>query len=314
MIRYIKQSEIDKKRWDHCISNAVNSKIYAYSWYLDLVTNTQWDALIDDEYSTVFPLPFRKKAGISYLYTPIFIQQLGIFYEQAPTNEMLQSLLQAVPMNFKLIDLNFNTGNNLQKVATEAGFRMTMKSNYELSLHEPYDHLRKKYSENLRRNIKKAKEKGLVISNVQSPIAIIDLFRMERGKKISRWKDNEYSLFEQLCQKVNTEANLKILEARLSDGTFVAGAVFFIINGRAIFIFSATGEQAKSTGAMSGLIDCFIADHSDQAIVLDFEGSSDPGLARYYSSFGSERLEYPHIFRDQLPLAVQLARFLKQSR
>ncbi|OIP03307.1 MAG: hypothetical protein AUJ97_04685 [Bacteroidetes bacterium CG2_30_32_10] len=59
-IRYLKHKEIDKDKWDNCIEKAFNGIIYAYSWYLDIVSEN-WDALIEDDYKTVFPLTQKKK-------------------------------------------------------------------------------------------------------------------------------------------------------------------------------------------------------------------------------------------------------------
>ena len=78
MIKHLRHNEVDKKKWDDCIDNAFNGIIYAYSWYLDIVCPT-WDALIEDDYEKVMPLTHNNKLGISYLYPPLFTQQLGVF-------------------------------------------------------------------------------------------------------------------------------------------------------------------------------------------------------------------------------------------
>ena len=89
MLQYLKHGEIDFQRWDDCIDHAINSYVYAYSWYLNIVAG-EWDALVeekDGKYQRVFPLPFRKKAGIKYIYQPPFTQQLGLFSRLLKGNE-----------------------------------------------------------------------------------------------------------------------------------------------------------------------------------------------------------------------------------
>jgi lipid II:glycine glycyltransferase (peptidoglycan interpeptide bridge formation enzyme) len=73
-----------------------------------------------------------------------------------------------------------------------------------------------------------------------------------------------------------------------------AGAFFVYSNKKVIFYFSATDETAKANGAMPLLIDHFIRKHANAHITLDFEGSNDPGLARFYKSFGANEVTYPH--------------------
>src|SRR6266542_2732865 len=94
-IKYLLQDQIDKTKWDRCIDESPNGLIYAYSFYLDQMS-THWDALVLDEYKAVMPLPWRKKAGIYYLYQPFNIAQLGIFGE-AINQELVAAFLNKVP-------------------------------------------------------------------------------------------------------------------------------------------------------------------------------------------------------------------------
>lgn len=311
MITYIKHKDIDKERWDACIRGAANSRMYAYSWYLDCVTGGQWDALVADDYQLVFPLPSRVKAGISYVYTPFFIQQLGAFASPAPDMETMQELLQAIPSTYKLVDLNLNGLNDPGKLPPVCDMKLSMKPNYELMLDHDYGHLQKNYSANLKRNIKKAAGDELSIIAGGAVDTIIALFRAERGSQLRRWKDPEYLLFKQLVETCRQHLQVDIREAHDRAGNFVAGAIFFVSSERVVLIFSATGEQAKARGAMPFLIDHVIRDYAGKKMLLDFEGSCDPGLARFYAGFGSAKTLYPHIYRDHLPLVVYLAKRLK---
>ena len=87
MIQYLKNKEIDFKKYDACIEAAINSRIYAYSWYLNIVADN-WDALVLNDYEAVMPLPWRQKYFIKYIYPPAWTQQLGVF-SSAEVNETL---------------------------------------------------------------------------------------------------------------------------------------------------------------------------------------------------------------------------------
>ena len=45
MVQYIQQKNIDRIKYDACIQQAKNSRIFAYSWYLDIVADN-WDVLV----------------------------------------------------------------------------------------------------------------------------------------------------------------------------------------------------------------------------------------------------------------------------
>ena len=83
MIVYHKNNEIDREQWDNCIRILPGAKPYAYSWYLDIMA-PGWQALVDDDYDSVFPVPGFSRFGIQYIATPVFLQQLGAFSPDKP--------------------------------------------------------------------------------------------------------------------------------------------------------------------------------------------------------------------------------------
>src|SRR5690606_3700778 len=87
MIQLVHHANIDFEKWDMCISSAVHSEIYAYSWFLDCVS-PQWSALILNDYEAVMPLPIKSKYGIRYIVQPPFCQKLGVFSPQTISEEM----------------------------------------------------------------------------------------------------------------------------------------------------------------------------------------------------------------------------------
>ena len=59
-IRYLRRQDIDDAKWDACIH-----LIYGKSYYLDHMTDGQWDALIMGDYEIIMPLTWRRKMGCS---------------------------------------------------------------------------------------------------------------------------------------------------------------------------------------------------------------------------------------------------------
>jgi len=97
-IRHLTHKEINQKKWDTAIDQAVNGQSYAYAWYLDCVAEN-WDALVADDYAYIMPLPWNAKwLGVKQIYQPIFTQQLGIFGKEKPTKEIILSFLKASQM------------------------------------------------------------------------------------------------------------------------------------------------------------------------------------------------------------------------
>ena len=177
MIRYLKHNEIDKKKWDSSLDQSVNTLIYAYSWYLDIVSPS-WCALMEDDYSSVMPLTGNKKYGIDYLFPPYFAQQLGVFSKNKLTQQKIENFLNAIPPQYKFIEANLNTKNTFDL----SGFRLKKNTNIELNLNHPYETLRKKFSEDTKRNIKKAEKHAVQLKKGVSASDIISIFRKNTGK------------------------------------------------------------------------------------------------------------------------------------
>jgi len=116
MIKYVPHHQIDRKKYDHCVEHSFQRRIYAFSWYLDAVTE-RWDLMVEGDYQSVMPLPRKTKYGINYIYKPVWIQQLGIFsLKELPVKTEIE-FLKCVSKNFLWIDFNMNSDNRLNHKA-----------------------------------------------------------------------------------------------------------------------------------------------------------------------------------------------------
>lgn len=300
-IRLVPNKLIDRTAWDQCVNQAVNGTLYAYSWYLDLVCEG-WDALVSEDYETVFALPFRKKLGISYLYQPFFTQQLGILSIRHITPEIADAFLDAIPLKYLLVEINLNTFNR----PDETKWAIKQNLNYELDLIESYPILRKRYSQNTIRNIAKAERNAVSISTHVKPEDIIRLFRTNTGRRFGHIKDDDYKRLIRLVYECIHHRKAVCFGAYSRENTLCAGAIIVFSHRKAIFLFSGTDEVARSNGAMSLLIDHFIQDSAGNHLTLDFEGSNDANLGRFYSSFGSTCVQYPSVYINRFPVFVRV--------
>ena len=63
---------------------------------------------------------------------------------------------------------------------------------------------------------------------------------------------------------------------------------------------SVSSEEVILANAMAFLIDSFIKEHAEQHLVLDFEGSMIPGVARFYESFGGQKHRYFQLIKNNV--------------
>jgi hypothetical protein len=301
MVKYIPHSEIDFEKWDQCIENCLNGIIYPYSFYLDQVS-PGWDALVSGDYEAVMPLPHRRKAGISYIFQPFFVQQLGVFSPQPVSKEMVSEFISNIPGKFRSVNYNLNTYN---KTESSDHYHVRERSTYELDLISPYEDLRKNYSENTLRNLKKAEKSKVFVTRSSSPDEVIHAFRAYRGKKIKNLNNPEYLMLKHLIYSGIHRGNAMVYNAYTEQNNFCAGVVFFHSHRKSILIFSGNTPEAKKNGAMTAIIDQYIKDYAEKNITLDFEGSEDKNLARFYGGFGSKECLYLQLTINNFPLILK---------
>ncbi len=296
MIVHLASYEIDRGRWDECISRSFNGIIYGYSWYLDVVC-PGWEGLVEDDYKSVMPLTCGKKMGFSYLFPPFFVQQLGVFSVNKLTEDAVKQFLSHIPEKYRYWEINFNTFNKIP----QGDYVLTPHLTHELDLIDSYENLAKQYSENTRRNVRKAEKNNLNLVEKISHEEVITLFRTNRGKDVAALGEIQYDILRRLLKAVDARQRLVALGVANESGKLTAGAFFVLANNKAIFLFSGMNEQGRETGAMFYVIDQFIRKYAHHNLVLDFEGSDQPELARFYRSFGAKECVYLQAKQNRLP-------------
>lgn len=282
MIGYLTHNQIDKQRWDECLAQSPDGLIYAWSWYLDVV-HPDWEALVENDYEAVMPLAGSRKFGINYLFQPFFTQKFGVFSKKEVSEDKIEEFLEAIPDKFEFAEFRLN------------GVKGLNHRNIELDLSPEYSVLAGNYHSNTKRNLAKAKKEGLTIVEDAQPSVIIELFRKNRGKDIKHWGDTEYERLLNLVETAKSHGKCLVLSAQNADNQIVAGAFFMMSHNKIVFLFSGSDESNKENHGLTFLLDYVIKKYSGTQNILDFEGSDNNGLARFYKGFGGEETTYTGI-------------------
>jgi len=301
MIKYIKYDLIDKEKWDECVSQSFNGVIYAYSWFLDVVCE-EWEGLVEGDYERVFPLNFKRKMGMDIIFQPFFTQQLGLISKTELSPDVVNDFLAAIPDKYKVVDLNLNTHNKPDLDS----FTYSTQVNHELDLIGDYDILRQNYSSNTKRNLSKANSSGLSAVEGIKPDEVIDLFRANRGKDIQVLKEANYLKLKRLIYTCIYKGLGHVFGVYTDDNVLCAGAVFILSQKKSVFIFSGLSSEGRERRAMFFLVDHFIRKNANKHLTLDFDGSNNESLARFYKGFGSNRIEFLKISRNTLPFYLKI--------
>ena len=287
MIRYLSHTEIDRNKWDNCISNAVFETIYPYSWYLD-VTSPGWYALVEGEYERIMPLTWKRKYGIRMLMQPPLTQQLGIFAAQKPDADKVREFMRSISQKYLLVDICLNQGNQFEGVSV----RQEARHNYELDISDPGLDPEKHYTTNTRRNIQKGQTSQYSIKKMQVN-AYLDLkFSLKENSGLKKYQ----ALFERLYRSLENEDRAEVFGLYLGSGLHAA-AVLGYSGSRSVYLNGCSTEEGKNRRSMFVLMDHMIRMRVGQHRIFDFEGSNIPVVARFFKGFGAVREVYPRIMR-----------------
>ena len=296
MPEYVENRNIDRIKWDDCIARSCFETIYPYSWYLDTAA-INWDGIIAGDYEAVFPVTWNIRYGIHYVFQPVLAQQLGVFSAETPGVQQIGDFLRVLPRRFKHVDMNLNASNPFYS----KGFRARRRVNYELDLSGEYTGIQKGYSTNTARNIRKSEERSLRIKRIDAE-EYLDFKR----KWNERLRDKNLlaslaGIFSLLVKNDHGE-----IWGAYADDRLCAGVVWAFSKTRRIYLNSVSDETGKELRAMFLLVDDFIKNHSGKPLILDFEGSMIPGIARFFEGFGASRNDYTRIRRSSFPLNIVL--------
>ncbi len=292
-INRIPFEEIDADKWDNCIAKSPNALVYAQSWYLDKVCD-RWDALVWGDYQYVMPLTFRKKMGVTYLYQPLFCQQLGVF--PTPTKEVLRDFLNEATELFPFAEINLNAMN--LPVRKAVGLFVPRK-NFLLPLGQPYSEIVKNYSSHTKRKLKKASSNKL---SLIKGISTGEYLTFKRQNQKSRALERNVLRLRNILAFAMTKSMGQVYGVYSPQNELCAAAFFLRFKNRVTYLNAATSYEGRELNAMYFLIDQFIFENAGSEFMIDFEGSVIPGVARLYEGFGATPEVYHHLKWNKLPI------------
>lgn len=290
-IKLLKRADIDSAAWDKTVTASSRPFVYAMSWYLDAICDGKWEALVLGDYQAVFPLPVKRRWGLSLVYQPFFCQQLGLFKASGQTAGY-QEFLRAIPRRFIKVYLQLNTGAPLPG-------DLPVKTNMLLPLQSDYSGLRSAYSKDALKNLAKTNPEELDFREDASPGEIIDIYRETWGSVNPHVLPEHYHRFESACREAAARDNLLSLVVS-GPGGLLAGALFLRNHHYLHYVCAAPTEEGKKTGIMHTVLDHVIRQFAGKPMLLDFEGSEIPGVASFYRKFNPVEEKYG-IYRRGLP-------------
>jgi hypothetical protein len=273
-IHLLEYNDIDFEAYNRCVEFSPFTVMYAMSWYLDAVS-PRWKLLMAEDYKYVMPLPVKQKRGLKYFMQPLFCQQLGIFSSYPFTIDIYKKFLSAIP--YCICKLQFNPGNLFDS-------SLPLRNNYRLDLNNSYSHIQKNYKKNFIRNIKKAEKENFLLEESTDWLVFLDFAK----KNIEKSSIRQLLIdFEAFIVQIKNQVTIKIWNIKNERAAILSAALFIQWKNRIYYMLPVSTSEGKQKQSMAFLLNKFIETHANKELILDFEGSSLPGVARFYAGTGA---------------------------
>ncbi len=289
-IRWIAAENIDKNKWNGCVHYAGNGNIFGYKWYLDSVAK-EWDALIENDYESVFPLIYRPMWGKHReLYQPSLLRESGIYSVNVLSPKRVQAFLGAIPEEYRRIDIALNE----QHPAAPEAYETSTHTNYQLWLQDPYDTISERFSKDLQVLLSSAAAQAWqVIANIK-PEQIAALYRKQRP-----FKDGEFRFHALHRIMYNALHRGWGFGSGVQDknGHLMAANFWLYSHGKVVSLSPAAVDPA----AQALLFDALIQSHAGRPLLLDFNVA--PG-EDWPAGFGAAPNPYFRLQKDKRWLGI----------
>ncbi len=293
-IKYLKNSEINLIRWDHCINNAINGTVFAYSWYLNILCEN-WDALVSGDYEYVMPILHKTKQKKTISSSSKLGNKLGIFSNKLITQEIVDEFINNIPKGFSVIHLFLNKFNKSFNQNSH------IKKTYELDLIQNYFKLAEKYSNQFQKNIHIAVSKQVSIIKGLMPNDLINFSKQKRVFTSPKLKNNDYQKLRMIMANAIRFNLGEIYGAYTKQNNLCAAAFFLKSKLKYYLIFNALDKNEQNAYPLHYLIDKFIESHDEKTVTLNIENIITINDPDFISGAGAHEYNYKEIYINHLP-------------
>jgi hypothetical protein len=296
--------------------------LFSQDWWLDAVCGeANWEVLLTEKNQRI------QAAWPLYLPCPHLVtmppctQTMGIWFAPFPDDMKYASVLERRQSLCKQLIDRLNPRVFLQNFPYTftdwlpfywAGYRQTTRYTYLLHNLKDTEHLWNGTNQNLRRNIRKARERYHI--TVQRGIPADDFLRMQSLTYERQHKKNTppEEVLRRLVNVCRARRQGELWGGYDETGRLHAAA-FVVWQKRSAYYLAGGGDPSLRFSAAHSLVLWeairFAAGHSE---TFDFEGSMLPGVERFFREFGGVQTPYLSIAKGKLSLMDRIR--IKRNR
>ena len=284
--------------------------IFFQPWWLDAVTSPSeiWDvALAKKSDRIVGCLPYIKRRAFraTWLSQPKLTPYLGPWVSKhegktasrlSHEKEVLTALIKSLP-DYHYYAQKWHVGQQNWLPFFWQGFDQTSRYTYRLGDLSDLDSIWKGFQENIRREIRKAKNReGLVVESEPSLAGFYEVCQ-NTYKRQNKAVPFSFEVLEAIEQAANKKEASKLFLVKDSRGQYHAGVYIVWDKNSAYYLIGGGDPALRKSGAASYAMWEAIQHSAAVTKAFDFEGSMVEPIERFFRGFGAEQQPYMKVTR-----------------
>ena len=300
--------------YDELVAASPQGSIFASSWWLDAVAGGRWRPhRLDAQGSIVaaWPTVVRRTrfgdihtgAPLTPFLGPMFQAQGSELRRRGEQVKWLEQLVESM-RGVAQIEARCNPAFDYWTPLAWHGFRQTTNYTWRLPRLDDLDSVFADVRENIRREIRKARKRGIVVEEGSLPAFQAVHLRTMEHQSIPEAGTNQEALRRIEAAAAPRDVR-RILLARDAEGRVPAGGYFVRDDRWVYYLVGASDPALRTSGASSLVLWHGIEYAAEHGLGFDFEGSMLRGVERFFRAFGGEPTPYS-IVRKTPSVALQL--------
>ena len=282
--------------------------LHAQAWWMEKSSiGKEWDAILiensDQRTEAAMPYHLVHKFGLRAILMPIHTQYHYAYFSSCATEDTFTHLVEAIEQECRTQHISwYQTQGFYPEPMISAfqkhGFSISKRITYRIATIPERSELPKLFSQNKRRQLRKAN--GMQLTNLQA-----DAFYAFHKECMSyRGKHIDYP--EEWATAVLSEAVRRgegvVIGAKNQEGILEAAMFLAWDNKWAYYLLPTYHPAHKDSGAMAWLTYEALCIARGKGLGFDFEGSMIPSIALSYKQFGGTPVTYYRIEKFYNPI------------
>lgn len=267
------------------------------SWFDAVSVGKDWDALIveeDGRIQAAMPYHILRRYGQKVILMPQLTMLTDIYIApDANAEQVLPQLAEQLDVvcrneHVRYCYLNGNWPEAFREALSRLDYQIEERHTHQLPPHPDIETIVARYSENKRRQYRRAKNLRIVDMSETEFYAFHRRCLGERGQQITYSQELLHALFTPLL----SQGQAALWSAEDEKGQVLAAVGLVWDEQTCYYLLPVYWRPESKRGAMAWLTTEAIRMAGERGLVFDFEGGNEGGIARSYREFGGTPTTY----------------------